>query len=781
MMRQTDVIADIKTKIPFDALFKELFPEHYNPNGNSRCPCTSAHANSDDRPSFQMEKDHGFCHAGCKPPGKGKAWDDFSLWQFRYGCNFKSALKALSKRCGLNTQKGANDRIVETYAYDDESGTLLYEVCRTDRKDFPQRRPDPNRPDEWIWGLGDTRRVLYRLPDLSQAKVVWVPEGEKDVNNLSPLDLFGTTSPGGAGKWPGLAKKYRIHEPLKGKTVYILPDNDKPGREHAEDIARSLVGIASSVKILNLPGLPEKGDVSDFIEMHGPAEAKRLLLELAEAAESYKEPKGQETSPNCTPNLTDMGNAQRLANLYRKDIKFCPQLGWLIYDGRRWAVDDLAKLQGLAKETVREMYKEAARHPDEDTRKALASFALKCESAARIAAMTQLLPSEPGISVPHDSFDRDPMLFNTLNGTIDLRTGLLRSHSPDDLITKLAPVIYDPEAKCDRFEQFLLEIMNNDQELVAYLKRALGYGMTGETREQVWFFWWGKGENGKGTLMAVVVHVIGDYAVNTPAETFLETANSGIRNDLARLRGARIVTASEPKSKKFDPAVLKGFTGQDPITARFLHQEHFEFLPEGKLIFQANHRPTVRDTSHAFWRRVQLIPFNRIFTGKDKDDKLRERLLEEAPGILNWMVQGCLQWQKEGLNPPEVVQLAVNDYRSETDVLADFLEAHCITEYGQSVTVADLFERYQTYCDEKKIHKGLSAQRFNEDLLGRPGIVRERIGTTRVRTWLGIGLRSTADRSPVRSCSDCNLNGFPCPKGGDGRNASTCQYYERYN
>ncbi len=169
-------------------------------------------------------------------------------------------------------------------------------------------------------------------------------------------------------------------------------------------------------------------------------------------------------------------------------------------------------------------------------------------------------------------------------------------------------------------------------------KYGFSFGVKGERR------------NGIGTFLDVISYVLGDYAINTPPETFLETPGSAVRNDLARLRGARLITASEPESKKkFDPGVLKTFTGQDPITCRFLHKEFFEFQPEGKLIFSANQRPAVRDTSHGFWRRVILVPFTRIFTGKDKDPTLRESLKAEASGILNWLVEGCLKWQAEGL------------------------------------------------------------------------------------------------------------------------------------
>ena len=246
--------------------------------------------------------------------------------------------------------------------------------------------------------------------------------------------------------------------------------------------------------------------------------------------------------------------------------------------------------------------------------------------------MIALLPSEPGISVPHDTFDRDPLLLNCLNGTIDLQTGELRPHNRADYITKICPVEYDPQAKCPRWELFVLEVMNSDAEMVAFIQRGVGYAVTGLTKEQIWFFLYGRGANGKGTFLDAIANVLGDHVVTAPPETFLES-QAHIRNDLARLKGARLVIAQEPDGRgRFDPAVLKMFTGEDTITARFLHREFFEFQPEGKLFFCANNKPVVRDTSHGFWRRVRLVPFNAIFDGESRDPNLRETLKSEAPG-----------------------------------------------------------------------------------------------------------------------------------------------------
>jgi len=490
-------------------------------------------------------------------------------------------------------------------------------------------------------------------------------------------------------------------------------------------------------------------------------------------------------------NRTDMGNAQRMANLYGDRIRYCKHLGWMYYDGKRWIADDLAMIQTLAKETIRSIYAEAATIQDEEERKALGSFAMKCESASRIEAMVRLLPSEPEISVSHTAFDADKWLLNCLNGTLDLRTGKLRPHDPADLITKLAPATYDPAAQGPRWEKFLTEIMGGDSELTAFLQRFSGYGLTGDVSEQVWGYLHGKGANGKSTYLRVLQSILGDYALTTPPETFLKkSSGGGINNDLARLKGARLVVANEPPDGgRFDPGVLKIFSGEDSITARFLHREYFEFVPEGKLIFCANKRLSVPDNSEGFWRRPLLIPFQREFKGRDKDAKLTGKLQAEASGILNWMVAGCLAWQREGLTPPTIVQDAVAEYRNENDILGDFVENHCETGPGESVAVSDLYSAYSSYAENNNIRRPLSRQKFNEDLNSRAGISRNRAPITRIQIWKGIGLvaraadnvlpgnfRRTEDNA--QTCSTCDFQGSPCPQKWRDGNADNCNSYK---
>ena len=382
----TALAQKIKSKIPFPDFFRQLYPNQRWENTNAQCPY-----HADDKASFQVEKDHGYCHAGCMPPGgKTTRWDIFALYQMANEVDFKTAVHDLATGTGLAEGNGnrpegrwekrvAVKAIVATYDYRDEAGELLYQVARFEPKSFRQSRPDGR--GGWIWNLNGVQRVLFRLQEVIAADIVWVCEGERDALTLAELGLCGTSSPQGAGKWSAVCRDGKPPEALRGKHVVIIPDNDGPGKKHAQDVAESLTGVAASVKVLELPGLAEKQDVTDFITKHGPDEAKRLLLELAESTPEYHTP---EPSPQTEPsieNLTDMGNASRMARLHGADIRYCSELGWLVWDGTRWIPDKLNIVQRKAKETVRAMYAEAAALLDDNQRRALVSHARKSESS----------------------------------------------------------------------------------------------------------------------------------------------------------------------------------------------------------------------------------------------------------------------------------------------------------------------------------------------------------------------------------------------------------------
>ena len=395
--------------------------------------------------------------------------------------------------------------------------------------------------------------------------------------------------------------------------------------------------------------------------------------------------------------LTDTGNASFFAKLHGKDVRYChTSRKWLIWEGKRWAQDKTGEIYRKAKEAARKMLKMASNHPDDEKREKLAKHALSTESEARLRAMINLARSEPGIPVTEVELDADPWLLNVLNGTLDLKTGELRPHLREDLITKFSPVRYDPDATCPTWDAFLRYIMDGDEDLIRFLQKAIGYSLTGSTKEQVFFIFYGTGANGKSTFLITIHSLLGDYARQTPTETLLTKWGNKIPNDVARLKGARFVNAAESESgKHLAEALVKQLTGGDKISARFLYGEFFEFDATFKIFFAVNHKPTIRGSDHAIWRRIRLIPFNATIPPEKQDKNFSEKLNAELPGILRWAVEGCLLWQSEGLGLPESVKAATADYRSEMDVISDFIEECCEDTPGVQTPFSDLYHRYQ--------------------------------------------------------------------------------------
>lgn len=378
--------------------------------------------------------------------------------------------------------------------------------------------------------------------------------------------------------------------------------------------------------------------------------------------------------------LTDLGNARRFIMRYEDQVRaiVAQRRPWMMWDNARWQPDVTGEIERFAKHTVRAIYSEAARIENEEKREDVIKHASKSESAGKIRAMLELASTEPEISTTPAMLDANPWLFNVSNGTIDLRTGDIRPHRRADLITKISPVVYDPKAQAPRWEKFMLEIMNNDKELVGFLQRAVGYALTGDIREECLFFCYGQGLNGKSTFLETLRALFGEYARQSDFSSFLSSRGEGPRNDIARLHGARLVTASEADAERgFDARIIKLLTSSDTIVARKLYEEATEFKSQHKLFLAANHKPIVKEQTKGFWRRIHLVPFTQIFDKGQRDKRLAKKLVKELPGILNWAIEGCTLWRGEGLKAPTAVRQATKSYREENDILGEFLAHAC--------------------------------------------------------------------------------------------------------
>lgn len=401
-------------------------------------------------------------------------------------------------------------------------------------------------------------------------------------------------------------------------------------------------------------------------------------------------------------NQTDLGNAERLVSHQGQNLHYCYAFGsWLTWDGSRWTPDNKGEPIRLAKEVVRSIYAEASQEDDDRERKALADHATRSEASARIQSMIYLAKSEPGIPILPSDLDTNPMLLNCANGTVDLHTGELREHRREHLITKITPIPYIRDADCPIWLSLLDRVFDGNKSLMSFVQRAVGYSLTADDSEQIFFILHGAGANGKTTLLTAIMDVLGEYALNTPTETLMLKQRGAIPNDVARLRGARLISANEAEEgQRLAESLLKQLTGGDIVTARFLHGEFFDFKMSGKIWLRTNHKPTIRGTDHAIWRRVRLIPFTVTIPDEEQDKHLPEKLLTELPGILSWAIQGCLDWQQTGLGMPDEIKQATAKYRGEMDILGTFLEECCILSQATETRAGDLYKTYTTWCGE---------------------------------------------------------------------------------
>lgn len=447
-------------------------------------------------------------------------------------------------------------------------------------------------------------------------------------------------------------------------------------------------------------------------------------------------------APGEPKNCTELGNAERLIAKFGASFRYCGAWNrWLYWNGKRLVNDDTGEIFRCAKATVRSIYAEAAASTDDFRRKELAKHAVRSESDSKIRAMVNLAKYEPMVAVTPEQLDTDPWLFNVMNGTLDLRTGELKPHSIDNLITKLAPVTYDPNADCPKWKEFLNQIFAGNQELIRYIQKIVGYSLTGDTREQCLFFLYGHGSNGKSTFLDTIQEFMGpDYCKQTPSDTLMAKKNDGgVPNDIAMLKGTRLVSSVETEQgKRLNEPMVKQLTGGDKISARFMRGEWFEFKPTFKIFILTNHRPNIVGDDNGIWRRIRLIPFEVIIPPEKQDKQLGEKLKAELSGILNWAIDGCMMWQREGLGMPDDVARATNEYRKDMDILGDFFEERCVLRDDLMVNHALLYKAYEDYCHENGGYK-LSSKAFALKLKER-GFEKILMGKSRSKGWKGIGL-----------------------------------------
>ncbi len=392
----------------------------------------------------------------------------------------------------------------------------------------------------------------------------------------------------------------------------------------------------------------------------------------------------------------------------------------VLLDWTSWREDMLNRVSAMGEVCIESMYDEARAILDADQHKAFLKWVHRSRQYNGKKNMLMYVQGLNTISIIPKLMDRDGWLFNYRNGIMDLRTGETQEHSRDHYITKISPAEYDPEADCPLWKQFLLEVMNGSQALVDYLQKAVGYSLTADTREQCIFVLYGTGANGKSTFIDIVRAILGDYGMNIQPDTIIgRERQGGPSSDLARLKGARLVTTVEPdEGKRLSEGLIKQLTGGDILTARFAYGKEFEFKPQFKIWMATNHKPVVTGNDEGIWRRLRLIPFTVKIPPEKQDKMLTAKLRKELPGIFNWAVEGCLQWQKHGLGMPDEIKQATREYRTEMDVVMGFIDDCLIPKPGNKVASQNLYREYTDWCSQTG-HYALSRRKLGTRLKER--------------------------------------------------------------
>lgn len=453
---------------------------------------------------------------------------------------------------------------------------------------------------------------------------------------------------------------------------------------------------------------------------------------------------------------TDVGNGRRLIRHFGDRLRYVhPWKAWMVYDGKHWKRDKRAVVHEYAKRTVALILHDAAEAKELSRRRELVAHVRKSEGAARIEAMIRMAQSEESIVAMPSDFDANPFLLNVRNGTLDLASGDFRSHRREDLITRLAPVDYDPAAEAPRWQAFLHRVMDGNAEMMAFLQRASGYSLTGDTREDCFFLLVGSGWNGKSTYLEAVCSMLGgeegdEYAIDAAIDTFLTKGPvTGASGDMARLNGARLVKASEPaKGRRWDEGRIKLLTGGEPVVAARKFEHEFQFLPQCKLWFSVNHKPQLMDGSRAMRRRLRLVPFRVEITDTDADFDLEldQKLAMESPGILNWALTGCAAWLEHGLGVPPEVREASDEYIGEADQVAAFLTECCHRAPKAMVPAGELYAKYEEwFAAEERDEEKFSSTAFGTQIRGS-GLRRVRRGADKITCYVGVRLLKLEDK-----------------------------------
>lgn len=617
--------------------------------------------------------------------------------------------------------------------YHDADGKLIAVVYRYDppggKKEFrpwdaKRRKMAPPEP-----------RPLYNQLAMQDANTVVLVEGEKCAQALIDAGFCATTAMHGANA----PVEKTDWSPLVGKSVLIWPDRDKPGWNYAMTAADALLatGAASCVVLLPPDDKPAGWDVADAL-----AEGFDAADFIANGPRISVKPLQGADLPAQTEHAvwaTDDALALAFTGRYADDWRYCAQWGkWLVWTGNRWQADETLLVAHLIRQVCRDASVKADSH----------RLAAKLAASSTVGGVERLTRSDRRHASTSEEWDADPWLINTAGSVVDLQTGRMRPHERSDRMTKIATAT--PRGLCPLWRAFLVDVTGGDADLAAYLQRVVGYCLTGVTSEHALFFLYGTGANGKSVFVNVITTILGDYAANAPMDTFMETRTDRHPTDLAGLRGARFVSSIETEQgRRWNESKVKAITGGDKVSARFMRQDFFEYVPQFKLVIAGNHKPSIRNVDEAMKRRLHLIPFTVTIPLERRDGKLTEKLLKERDGILAWATDGCGLWRQLGLKPPKVVVDATDEYFDEEDAIGEFIDEECQRHPQARVSVADAFQRWQEWANRRGEYIGTS--RWLMQQLCNRGFERTRLhGGVKGIAGLSLKPKDYGERLPYR-------------------------------
>jgi putative DNA primase/helicase len=472
-------------------------------------------------------------------------------------------------------------------------------------------------------------------------------------------------------------------------------------------------------------------DIDEIALQHGKEAAARAIDNGRMKAEDFLRNGAaldDEIEEETAPAGSEESLALHFAERHADELRYvAPWSKWMLWNGTKWEFDETLKAFNMARRLCR-----AAANASNKKGSVIAS-------AKTIRAVQGLAKADRRLAATIDQWDADPWLLNTPAGVIDLRDGVTRPHRHDCYMSKMTTVAAADRAT-PHWLAFLYRVCGGDVELVAFLQRVAGYSLTGDTREHALFFLYGVGANGKTTFLKATTGALGDYCRNAPIETFTASKNERHPTDVAGLRGARLVTATETEEgRQWAESKIKALTGGDKISARFMRQDFFEYTPQFKLLICGNHKPGLRSVDEAIRRRMNLSPFTVTIPVAERDPELSAKLATESAGILQWMVEGCLAWQRHGLAPPAIVTDATAAYLETQDAMAAWIDECCVVEPRHWECSANLFASWSAWATKSGEFVG-SLKRFVERLENRPGIEPKR--PQNVRGFLGLRLRN---------------------------------------